>query len=304
MRKFKLFIALAVAAALFAAAPAQAALQDMWAYVYSWKGAVNSDGKMQLTRITSGITFQVLQRNSDTAETLYVYASKANTALTNPVTTANFESATVCNDRVAFRVDPTEANDRYVDLIVVNTAGGFTAFVEDFDKYNHAIVIDERPNVLHHGMIWYSCAATTETDTGIDFAPDTFIHDVRTEVVTTSAGTIDVGLLSSGTGGNAAGFLNDRAISVAGFTADTGVVTSGTSNDYVPATTYGALLYTAVTGANVPNSSAAGVKRTDGGRSYLGHIITGSNETSLTYGCATTAGSGAGYIHYYFTRMR
>jgi len=295
MRKFKVFALAFTLLAFFVAAPAQAALQDMWAQVYAWKGGMNSDGSATLTKITSGITFKVLAINSDTAETTYVYGGS--TALTNPVTTANFESATVCNKLVRFRVDPTDAtNDRYVDLIVVDTVGGYTAFVEDFDKYTHSIIIDERPNLVHHGMIWFGASSTSEINTGITFAPDTFIQDVRVEVVTVASGvTLDVGILSSGTGGDVDGFRKGVLLTTAGYVKDTGVITDGVSVDYTPASTYGALLVTAITGDGATYSGG-------GGKSYLGYIHDGTSTGVLTYQNPST--TGAGYLHYWFNRMR
>lgn len=294
MKRFKLFTLILAAFALLAAVPAQAALQDMWAYVYKWDGKMSSDGKPVLTRLTSGVTFKVLAQDSDTAETLYYY--KGTTALTNPVTTTNFASNTVCNDQVRFRVDPTDAtNDRYVDLIVVDTNGGYTAFIEDFDKYTHSIIIDERPNILHHGMIWFDATTTAETDTGIDFLADTMIHDVRVEVVTTaSAKTLDVGLLSTETSGDADGFRDAVLLTTAGYVADTGVVTAGTTIDWTAASTYGALLYKSIAGSDAVASG--------GGRSYLGHVVTSGKASSLTYSQSST--SGDGYIHFFFTRLR
>src|SRR3989304_2953414 len=104
MDRFKRFIMTFAALCILAAVPAQAAFVDMWANVYKWTGGMTADGNMALTRVSSGITFKVLAVDSDTAETTYVYANKAMTSLTNPITTANFASSTVCNDRVAFRV--------------------------------------------------------------------------------------------------------------------------------------------------------------------------------------------------------
>lgn len=298
MRKFKHFaLALAVLAAfLFVAGPADAALKDMWANVYKWTGGHNADGTLALTRITSGVTFKVLAQNSDTAETLYYYNTPAMTSLTNPVTTTNFAADTVCGDRVAFRVDPTDSTyDRYVDLIVVDTNGGYTAFVEDFDEYTHTIVIDERPNVMHHGIIWFAATTTAETDTGIDFLADTMIHDVRVEVVTTaSAKTLDVGLLSTETSGDADGFRDAVLLTTAGYVADTGVVTAGTTIDWTATSTYGALLYKSIAGSDAVASG--------GGRSYLGHVVTSGNAASLTYSQSSTTGDG--YIHFFFTRLR
>jgi hypothetical protein len=269
----------------------------MWADVYTWDGKQSADGKPVLSHKTTGITFKVLVIDSDTAETLYYPSYSAPmTALTNPVTTTNFASNTVCHDKVAFKVDPTDStNDRYVDLIVVDTVGGYTAFVENFDKYQHTIVIDERPNLVHHGMIWFG-GTTADTDTGIDFTPDTFVSDVRVEVVTVAdAATLMVGLVSGGTGGDADGFRVNVLMTTAGYIADTGVITNGASEDYYPASTYGALLYTAITGTGAGDSMG-------GGRSYLGHVVTSGNEGGITYAAGSTAA--AGYIHYFFTRLR
>jgi len=109
----KRFITLALLAAfLFAGAtPAMAEFQDMWANVYKKTAAWQKDvGDM--TRLTTGVTFKVLAIDSDTAETLYEYNDNAFTSLTNPISTTNFASATVCDDKVAFRVDPNGLHER------------------------------------------------------------------------------------------------------------------------------------------------------------------------------------------------
>jgi hypothetical protein len=265
----------AVLIALVMVMPVQAEFADMWAEVYTTDGTLNGDGTVKLTKITSGITFKVLAVDSDTAETLYEYNDSAMTSLTNPITTTNFESATVCNDMVAFKVDPTDSsNDRYVDLIVVNTAGGFTAFVENFDKYNHAIVIDQTPNIQHHGVIWFAPSDNTEVDTGIDFAYDTLIEHVQVEVVTVDATeTIEVGLLSSGTAGDADGFVDAASVATAGY-------------PLVTLTTSGALM------DNATNFDPDG------------HVILSANEQSLTYTGTAGSDTAAGYIHYLITKMR
>ena len=294
MKRFKLITLALAAFCLIIAAPAQAALQDMWANVYTWDGKMNVDGKPVLTRLTSGVTFKVLAVDSDTAETLYYYGGS--TSLTNPVTTTSFASDTICKDRVAFRVDPTDAtSDRYVDLIVVNTDGGYSTFVENFDKYQHTIVLDQRPNVVHQGTIWFGASSTSEIDTGIDFHADVFVQDVRVEVVTVaSAISIDVGILSSGTGGDADGFRANVLLTTAGYVADTAFITDGTNIDFVPASTYGVLLVTAITGSDVTASA--------GGKSIHGYLIDGTSTSSLTYTMNST--TGAGYLHYWFNRIR
>lgn len=274
-RLFAIFLALALC---FTATPAIAEVQDMLAYVYSWDGKQSADGKPVLTRITSGITFKVLAVDSDTSETIYEPSdqdSGALTSLTNPVTTTNFNSATVCNDRVAFRVDPTDAtNDRYVDLIVVDTAGGYTQFVENFDKYTRTIVLDERPNMVHHGMIWYTDTTTDETDTGIDFDYDTMILGVAIEEVSgQTGGSITVGLLSTETSGDADGLLVGTSTVTAGYPLIT-LATSGALMD--DATNFD------------PN----------------GHTVVSANARSLSYTMYTTGDEANGYIHYRFIRNR
>lgn len=295
MRKiFTLFLSLIVAIMLICPM-AYADSKDMWAQVYKIKNT--TVGEPVLDEITTGITFKVLQRNSDTAETLTVFADDTSTSLTNPVTTTNFASSSYCKGRVQFRVDPGEANDRYVDLIVIDTSGGYTAFVEDFDQYQHKIVIDERPNIMHHGCVWFGASDNSETDTTVDFAADTLVHDVRVEVVTVDATeTIDVGLLSTETAGDANGFRAAVSVATAGFVADTAVITNGSNIDYTAASTYGALLVTAITGSDAV--------ATCGGKSYLGHVVTASNATSITYTGSAGSDTAAGYIHYFFTRMR
>ena len=111
---------------------------------------------------------------------------------------------------MAFRCDPTETTDTYVDLIVVDQAGGYTAFVEDFDEYTHSIIIDERPNVRHHGCAFIATGgSSTEIDTGIDFDDVSIIDYMVVEIGTAiSGGTtplLDVGILSSGTNGDSDG---------------------------------------------------------------------------------------------------
>ncbi len=298
MKRFKLFTLVLVAFAFFIAAPAQAVIQDMWADVYTWDGKMSADGKPTLTLKTSNITYKVLAVGTTTAETLYYYNTPAMTSLTNPVTATVFTSATVGMDRIQFAVDPTDAtSDRYVDLLVVDLVGGFTAFVDNFDKYTHAIVIDERYGIGHHGTIWFGAASIAVQDTGIHFIAGSFIQDVRVEVVKAGDGlSLDVGILAAATGGDTDGFLANILLTTTGWVTDTGVITAGTTIDWTAATTYGALLYTAITGSDAV--------ATGGGRSYLGHIIT--SETSagnLVYGMSTTDSTG-GYIHYWFTRGR
>jgi hypothetical protein len=294
----KLFLIVALIFTLFVALPAQAEIKYMWAEVYRM---TNDRDIQNATRITSGVTFQVLQRNSDTLETLYEAPDMATslTSLTNPVTAANFASDTVCKDRVAFQVDPGEATDTYVDVIVVDTAGGYTAFVEDFDETTHRIYIDESPGVMHHGMIFIDFTGSGEEDTGIDFQYDTAIHRVCVETVTLDAGeTLDVGLLSSETSGDANGLVAAASVAAAGIVCnDKPTITADSTENYVSTAS--------VVGALMGNSLAGASTATDEGSGYIWiHNIISANAVSLTYTGSAGTDTTAGYIHYYFTRTR
>jgi hypothetical protein len=196
---------------------------------------------------------------------------------------------------VAFRVDPGHTDDEYVDLIVTNADGMYSVFVENFDQYNHAIIIDERPGKPHVGIIWFTYGTTTEVDTGVDFRYDTIILDARVEVVATCSGcTLDVGLLTD----DPNGFRDGVLTTTAGFIVDTGIITSGDSSDYTPDSTYGDLLYTILAG-----SDSGDLHHTQGGRTYLGHVVTGSASQSLTYTTNSTR-TNTGYIYIEHMRLR
>ena len=250
-------------------------------------------GNVGLTPITTGITYQVLDAGTNTTSTLTKFADNSYTAVTNPVSPTVFAASTGGNGNIKFR----NANTT-VDIIVTDTNGGYTAVVSGFSLSQHTIVIDETPNMPHHGIIWFA-PSTSETSTGVSFVPDTFVSDVRVRVVTTdSAKTIAVGLLSSQPNGSATGFITGLLMTTAGYVADTAISTKGTNGQYVPASTYGSFLYTCTTGTDSANVDLVG------GKTYTGYIVTGSNATTISYtgsGGTTTA---AGYIHYWFTRMK
>jgi uncharacterized protein YaaQ len=259
----------AIVLAFTLAAPAQAEFQDMWAKVYKYTGGLNSDGSMKLAPVTSGVTFTVLAKDANTAETLYVYGKNTYIALANPVSTTNFASSSYCNGQVQFRVDPTDSsNDRYVDLLVTDTNGGFTAFVKDFDKYNHTIVIDERPNIEHHGCVWFTGSTTNQTSSGVTFLKGQNVRSMQLEVVTAlSGGTISVGRL-----GAATSFINAESLT------NTGFITTSIAS----------------TGTDLGNGS----------NFVYPHGYAVSSDTTLYYTVSSTTGTPAGYIHYYFSRGR
>ena len=114
--------------------------------------------------------------------------------------------------------------------------------------------------------------------------------------VVDSGETIDVGTLSSGTAGDANGFLAGVSVAATGIPVDTAFITGGTNIDYVPVSTYGALLHTSITGSDAVT--------TNGGSTDLkGYLITGANEQSLTY-TPSAGDTFYGYLVVSFTRIK
>ena len=213
---------------------------------------------------------------------------------------------------MAFRVDPTETNDIYVDLIVVDQAGGYTAFVEDFDQYTHTIVIDQRMNVRHHGAAFIrTSGSSSEIDTGIDFDDDTIVDDMIIEVGTAfpTNTNMRVGLLSSGTNGDSDGFVVDRVLATAGYiTLNEGGIdltlpiasTGGERPAIINDTGIGTYL-----GNFMLGTGDTDISNPEGHLVRHGLIIHGTWENSLTYTFGTTACStGWGVIHFWFTRIK
>jgi len=311
-RKLLTFV-LAIALVFSVAMTAHAGFKDMWAQVYSWDGTLTADGKMELTKITSGITYAVMKADSvATLETLYYYDSDAMTSLANPVSGTNYGSATVGNDMIRFRVDPAETNDEAVDLIVVDQAGGYTAFVEDFDQYTHSVIIDERPNVRHHGCAFIvTTGSSTEIDTGIQFDRVSVIDAMLIEVGTAMSGgagsaEVSFGLAGAGTDGDADGFIIDEVLATAGFhdpfrsgvNTSVSLVTTGEGMAIFAAGAVGPFLGYMSTGTSDTADKQGMLVRTP-------KIIHGTIEQSLVYMFSTKeATDGWGLLHFWFTRIR
>jgi len=293
MKKFTQILALVLFAVFAFGGNVDAVQRRYEAQVY--KVDTNKDIGSQMTganqRLT-GITYRVFAVGTTTSETLLGRigpTGQAVTAKTNPVSTTVYASD---GGKISFVSDPTDAtNDRYVDLLVVDTVGGYTAFVKNFSPSIRTVVIDQTRDKMHKGTVWFTPTTTDETSTGITFGQNTFVHDVWVQVITAVASTVDVGLLSSGTNGDADGFRKGVLLSTTGYVKDTGRVTDGTTIDYTAASTYGALLYTSITGSDAV--------ATGGGRSYIGHAIQNTQTGVLTF--TSYVSTARGLIHYWFT---
>lgn len=301
MKRWKWISGLLIAAFLLLPVLSDAAQRHYNAQVYrldaTKMGIIGSTPPSALA--ATGITYQVLAVGTSTEETLYssVGFGSGVTAKTNPVTTTVFATD---GGRIDFVCDPTDAtSDLNVDLIVVDTVGGYTAVVHNFNPYMRAVYIDETPGIAHNSVIWFKSAVTSETLTGITFAANTFIEDVKIEVTQGNSGaTMNVGTIQNGVAGNSqTGFRSGVSLTSNGMVFDTGVITAGTgANSQWAASTYGNLMGNFITGTT-------GSANNSGGSSLLGHYITGNKTGVMTYS-VSVANNVAGFIHTVFRVLR
>ena len=290
--------------------------------VYAWRGS-GIPSQLHSLELRNGldssgsaeaqITYKVLYRNTNTAAS--IASNFIGTSKTNPVTTTVYSTAG--NRSIRFWIDRNDSNytaTSGVDIIVTDVRGGYSLFLDDVRAAKtHTAVIDERPNVSHVGTIWWSSQSGV-VDTGVDFESYTRIEKVLVEIVTgisrtgpaaPPAGTaeIDVGLLSTETGGDNDGFIRNARIHV----KPDGTV--GFVDMNATSALSGGL--TRTTGWTTPS----GVEFDDG--YYHGalfrkstspgsreHIIWNASSVAKSLVYQTAGNGGAGYLHYVFSRMR
>src|SRR5688572_17389996 len=99
-----------------------------------------------------------------------------------------------------------------------------------------------------------SAPTGSEQDTGVDIPAKCLVLDAyvdaRTAEATGATKTLDVGLLSSESGGDADGFLDGVSVAATGVKTGAATYTDGTSQNYISANTIGALLFSGLVGAD------------------------------------------------------
>lgn len=134
--------------------------------------------------------------------------------------------------------------------------------------------------------------ATTETDTGFDIPTDALVQaeGMSVDVLTADATeTIDVGILSSESGGDADGFMALVSVGTAVNAQPAATVTTGSNNTYLSATTYGALVRDFIAGED----TAAGG---DGAINKKSHRCDGTAK-SISYTLTAGTDTAKGFIH-------
>jgi len=138
--------------------------------------------------------------------------------------------------------------------------------------------------------------STGEKDTGFDFRKGDVIMDVWVDVQTAEATsgtkTIDVGLLSTETGGDADGLADGLSTATANVVQPKTTITTGANTKFAASTTRGVLLEDFQAGTDVDQ---------DEGLAYRKHHICDGVAKSLSYtlGAAHTELVGKGYVLFF-----
>lgn len=212
----------------------------------------------------SGGKVYVAKAGDAQKETLY---DMSGASLANPVF--------MINGNFEFQVD---ADVNSVDLYIMAPGGQFVVHKGVKPGGPNEINIDT--GVLNQvAVIPFSIAdttATTETDTGFDApANSIFLPQPCVRVTTADAGiTIEGGLLSSETSGDADGFIDAVSVAAAGVAKAT-IANAGN--------TLGALF-------EVQDSANAG------DLTHGVHVVTGANATSITYTLSAGADTAEGFL--------
>jgi hypothetical protein len=119
-------------------------------------------------------------------------------------------------------------------------------------------------------LLWKKLPITTKTsaeiDTGFDLPTKAIVEkvilDVKTAEVTGGTKTLKIGLLSSESGGNAAGFVNGISTATVGLVTGSFTYVHGTNQNYISATNWGTFLYNGQLGVDTagPNNGTINPK--------------------------------------------
>lgn len=240
-----------------------------------------AEGRLGDRLITNVMAF-VYTAGTKTLATLY--SNKKRTSLANPITRTQFAT----DDKLKFYAAASS-----VDVVLAHSDGSIAKYASVSSSI-HRLKLDR--SGTKKVLIVPFAASTAETDTGVDLPYGVLVKDVVVEVVTGDATeTMDVGLLSTETAGDADGFMNDVVMSPAAFYKGL-TTTVGSNETYVSTAYYGALLGPVAVGTDANTDTGAGV--------VPGHIVSGSNAVSVTYTGSAGTDTAAGYIYVFFEHLR
>jgi hypothetical protein len=226
----------------------------------------------------------VLTAGAPTAPTLY--SDDKGTTISSPLVTPR----TFSNGRIRFW---TARSVTSVDLVVL-TAAKQSYFLTSVPYSRHRILVNEKER-NHVLVIPFGASDNTETDTGIDLPAGILVKDAHMKVVDVDATeTLDWGILSSESNGDADGFMLVQSVATAGFVTGYPTITGGANIDYAVHTSgYGAFLKQGIAGADAV-ATVGGVTR----RYYL----TDGVAKSVTYTGSAGSNTASGYLYLEYLR--
>lgn len=231
--------------------------------------------------ITTGVLVFVYTAGSKTLAT--IYSNKTRVAKTNPVTRTQFAT----DQQVEFWAAASS-----VDIFLADDKGN-VAFIPGVTPTDHYLYLDRAGH--EKCFVAPFTFNATETDTGLDFPQNVWIYNAMVEVVATDASqTIDVGILSSESGGDTDGILVGVPLDNAVFVKPW-ANTDTTTEDYISAPYFGALM-----GKGSAGTSAANDFGQHGGAGY----VVGATAKSLVYDGSASIDTGTGYIYVFFRHLR
>lgn len=225
-----------------------------------------------------GMVF-VTANGSNVGTTLY---DSAGATVTNP--------AALTQGRVEVRVaDSVET----VDMYILSPTGHFTVLTGIKAGGVANVLVDTQQRLTHYVIPFdvtdSNITAATEYDTGFELPANDVVLPwgigVMVETIDATE-TIDVGLLSTESGGDANGFMALVSVAGAGFIPAASVVTSGLTENYFSSTTLGALLVDFTAGADDANADVG----TNNPKHHVGDGTATTISLTLTAGTDTAAG--------------
>lgn len=241
------------------------------------------DGFSAAGAISDGCLVFVYDAGTKTLSTLY--GDSVRTAKSNPISRSQYAT----DGKIVFYSPATSH-----DIFVAHSDGSICRYA-GVTPETHVLVLN-RDGVQKCLVVAFGASDNTEVDTGLDFPIDVLINDVELQVATADpTETLDIGLLSSETAGDADGLLVQASVGTAGWVRPW-ATTVGTNETYISAVRWGALMGKGALGSDVNNDFGQ-----PGG---VGHIVTGSNAKSLTYTGSVGSDTAAGYVFCFFRHLR
>lgn len=229
---------------------------------------------------------KVVVMTEDTPDSPTIYTNATGTVLTE---TAGVAVLTFTNGEIRFWTQNTVTA---LDISGI-TSLGRTFALNSVTPSQQMIPVNPL-NAEQLLVIPFGASNAVETDTGFDLPANCLINPlgVKLRVTTVDATeTVDFGLLSSESGGDADGFMTLASVANAGFVELIPQITGGVNIDFVSANFVGALLATSIVGADAV--------ATVGGFTYKNYRTDGTAK-SITYTGSAGSDTAAGYLYLSF----